>query len=137
MMRLESKLPILAVMLAVLGVTCSGCGNDSGRADVSGRVTFQGEPVPVGTIEYRPNSEKGTGGPQTLLVIRDGYYESKGKGPVFGHHIVKVSGYTGVEIPFVPEGERLFPVHKEEVEITEDSYKIDYDFPLSDSDQGK
>ena len=131
MIRLQSKLPALAGMLALLGLTCLGCGNDSGRAEVSGYVTFEGKPVPVGVIEYRPNAEKGGGGPQSILVIRDGYYNSDGKGPVFGHHIVKVSGYTGIEIPFVPEGERLFPVHKEEVEITEDSYKINYDFPLA------
>ena len=132
MIRIEKKgLPFFVATLALLGITCAGCGNDSGRAEVSGFVTFNGEPVPVGTIEYRPNTEKGGGGPQTLLVIKDGHYDSNGKGPVFGPHIVKVSGYTGIEIPFVPEGERLFPVYKEEVEITEDSYEINYDFPLS------
>ncbi|WP_417744154.1 hypothetical protein [Rosistilla oblonga] len=122
----------LAVIVAMLGSTV-GCGGSNGppRAEVSGYVTFQGQPVPVGTIEYRPNAEKGTSGPQVTLVIQDGYYDSDGKGPVFGHHTVKVSGYTGVEVPFIPEGERLFPVHKDDVEIVEESYTINYDFPLS------
>ncbi|MFI4875912.1 MAG: hypothetical protein ACIALR_11260 [Blastopirellula sp. JB062] len=87
--------------------------------------------MPTGVVEYKPNVEKGASGPGVMLVIRDGYYESDGKGPVFGHQIVKVSGYTGEPLPFQQSGEQLFPTHKEEVEITEASYEINYDFPLA------
>lgn len=119
------------VAAIVLGVF-SGCGGPDGpeRAEIHGRVTFNGEPVPVGQIEYRPNVEKGGSGPQSLLFIKDGYYESAGKGPVLGPHTVKITGYTGIPKPFLDQGEELFPTHKDEVEITAGDQEVNYDFPI-------
>ena len=140
MVIVNSKVTAMSVRHAHVGLAAaivlgmfSGCGGSDGpeRAEIHGRVTFNGEPVGAGQIEYRPNVEKGGSGPQSILFIKDGYYESAGKGPVIGPHTVKISGYTGIPVPFKDMGEQLFPTHKDEVEITAGDQEVNYDFPIA------
>jgi len=81
----------------------SGCGSGGGdgpkRFDLSGTVTYQGKPVPVGVILLEPDTEKGNSGPGTLADITNGTYRTPpGKGVVGGPYLFRVQGYDGIPI---------------------------------------
>jgi len=71
-------------------LVATGCGsNGPQRFHVEGAVTFDGKPVPSGTIRFEPDSTKGNTGPVGYSAIIDGRYTtategSKGslKGPI-------------------------------------------------------
>ncbi len=89
---------LVAVSTAV--VFLAGCGgSDDGppRADVSGTVTFKGQPVPVGKIIFEPDTSKGNSGPQAFADIKDGKYSTaeSGKGTVGGPHVIRINGWDG------------------------------------------
>ncbi|MBI1313709.1 hypothetical protein GC176_20645 [bacterium] len=110
---------------------CAGCGGSSDGPDrfaVSGEVTFEGKPVPMGFIKFTPDSSQGNSGPGTGCPIKDGEYATpKGKGLVGGPHIVEIAGWDGVPITEsgerLPEGTELFPL-----------YHTRFDFPKSDGE---
>ena len=56
-----------------------GCDSGSG-VRVSGMVTFQGKPVPVGKIYFMPDSAKGNKGGTGFADILDGKYDTKAAG---------------------------------------------------------
>jgi hypothetical protein len=60
--------PALLAVLALLAV--GGCGG-SGPMEISGAVTFAGQPVQSGTIQFEPADGKG---PLAAGVIREGRY---------------------------------------------------------------
>jgi hypothetical protein len=55
------------IALALLAVTAVGCGSSAGT--VTGKVTFQGEPITIGTIAFI-----GPTGKVVSATIRDGAY---------------------------------------------------------------
>ncbi len=79
----------IAALLVVV-VSFSGCGpRGPQRFQLEGKVTFDGKPVPSGTIRFEPDSTKGNTGPVGYTAIKDGRYTtamegSKGslKGPI-------------------------------------------------------
>ena len=76
---------------------CDGGGDELQRFRVTGKVTFRGEPVPKGTVLFRPDTGQGNAGPGTSAEIVDGYYETMAEqGIVGGPHIVDVMGYDGI-----------------------------------------
>jgi hypothetical protein len=82
----------LALLLVVAG--CGGGGGDGkvaggARADASGKVTYDGKPVPAGSVVFR-HKESGT---VVECPISDGEYENvSGLGPVIGDNSVGVTG---------------------------------------------
>ncbi|MCX7699624.1 MAG: hypothetical protein N2039_01980 [Gemmataceae bacterium] len=98
-------------------VVCVGLllvlGCDSGeprRYELSGQVTFKGQPVPVGTIVFVPNESMGNRGPGTTAGIADGVYRTApGQGTIGGPHKVRISGYDGKvkPIPGAPDGQTM------------------------------
>ncbi len=70
------RLPKTAVLLVCwMGIALvGGCGppNPQGRLAVSGKVTFQGEPLDQGTIQFTPLDRES--GVSTGAMIRDGSY---------------------------------------------------------------
>jgi hypothetical protein len=112
----------LAVCMAAITMVF-GCGGESdGRSsNVSGSVTYNGAPVAVGTIQFRPASTEG--GPAGYADIVDGKYDTTatGKGVAGGSYIVVINGFDGnanpdAELPF---GEPLFPEFETKVDIAE------------------
>jgi len=79
----------IAALLVVVA-TLFGCGpRGPQRFQFEGKVTFDGKPVPCGTIRFEPDSTKGNTGPVGYTAIKDGHYTtategSKGslKGPI-------------------------------------------------------
>ena len=87
----------------VLIVWVAGCGpSGPKRYRMSGNVTFDGKPVPVGEISFDP-AEKGIGG--GFAPIKDGKYDTDadGRGHLGGEHSVRIVGFDGVVNPDNPD----------------------------------
>ena len=78
-----------------------GCGGDKPeieRVEVSGQVTYQGEPVENGRIRFAPTGE--TNGPVSGGAIHDGEYAVTAKGGVpIGVHRVEITAFEKLDIP--------------------------------------
>ncbi len=71
----------LIVFLPVVVTTMAGCsGGGPEKAAISGRITFQGQPIEDGSIRFVPI--KGTKGPATIGKISGGNYTATARGGV-------------------------------------------------------
>ena len=100
--------PAAGIMLAA---TLSGCGSDTmDTASVSGKVTYNGAPVPGGGLTFSPIGDGGgtTGKPASATINPDGTYTlttyEEGDGAVVGKHNVSFSPPQQPEAPPAPEG---------------------------------
>ena len=103
---------------------------------VSGTVTFQGEPVPLGEISFHPDTTQGNGGPGVVTTIADGHYATpKGTGTVGGPHVVTIRGTDGVAFEVdgvpIPEGKRLFEEHQTTIHLPKSALTADFDVPTN------
>lgn len=74
-----AHLVLSVVCLCIAGVALAGCGGgDRNRAVVTGTITYQGEPLPTGRIQFVP--AKGTKAPQSGAEITDGRYTVDARG---------------------------------------------------------
>ena len=98
-----------------------GCGQSGPtRFDVSGQVTFAGNPVPSGWVSFTPDTTKGNSGPQGVAPIRAGTYDtasSHGKGTVGGPMIVRIEGFDGQATSDLPNGRPIFAPYEVKVEL--------------------
>jgi len=114
----------VTLVLILIPFCLTGCGGDPvapRRYDISGTVTFAGNPIPSGTISFNPHTgENGSG----FATITNGRYDTQngGRGHLGGMHTVVVTGTDGQLIaPDNPDlgTQPLFP-----------SYEIALDLPL-------
>lgn len=85
----------LALLTACTVLGCGG-GNEPKRGRVSGKVTFDGQPIVYGDVVITPDGAKKNGGAQGFANIRDGVYDTSaagGKGYGGGPAIVRVTGF--------------------------------------------
>ena len=83
--------------LLVAMLFLAGCGGSGPRSvNVSGTVTFGGQPVPQGMIYFDPNTAAGNDGVQGFARIHDGAYDTRetGKGIGGGAYRVRITGAT-------------------------------------------
>jgi hypothetical protein len=102
-----------------------GCDSGGQVYHLSGAITYQGKPVPGGTIVFEPDATKENEGAPGYAKIKDGRYDTRaadGKGTVGGPHLVRILGLDGI-----PRGELLngMPVFPE--------YSTTADLPTADS----
>jgi hypothetical protein len=88
----------------VLFAAVAGCGGPK-TFDVTGTVTFNGQPVPAGEIAFDPDPLAGFSGPQGFAFIKDGRFTTAGTGRrvIAGPYVVRVlvcDGKAGPEQPF-------------------------------------
>lgn len=123
------------ILGALTTIGCGGGGPD--RHQVSGRVTYKGEPVPKGFVTFMPDTSKGNSGPGGGAAIVDGQYRTEpGKGIVGGPHLVRIVGYDGVATQEsgeeLPDGKSLFiPVQLQITFPTENSER-DFELPVEE-----
>jgi hypothetical protein len=121
-------------LFIVLGI--AGCGGGAmPRYDLSGTVTYNGQPVPVGYMTFAPDEAAGNSGPATQADIRDGLYATRpGQGTIGGPHAVTIYGFDGKAIvepdnPIGrPMGTPLFSGLPAKADLPRES--AIYDFPL-------
>ena len=120
------------VMLAVLAATVlvAGCGRDGqGRHELSGRVTYKGQPVPGGRILFVPDGSQANTGPGSVADIQDGRYRTRrGLGAVGGPHHVVIYGTDGTAAT-EDRDNALFPTYRIAVELSPDSQRLDFAVP--------
>ena len=121
-----------ALLLLATVVSCLGCGTGSSvdRETLSGKVTFQGKPLPQGFIYFEPDISKGNSGPQGFAPILDGEYSTDGvgKGAVTGPLIIRISGFPRGGENQNP-GPPLFPEYQTQIELKEGTTTLDFDVP--------
>jgi len=124
-----------SVILTVLTVLAflPGCGGSDGRPryEVSGAVTYNGEPIPVGYIHFVPDTSQGNHGPATEAEIRDGRYATPyDKGTVGGPHRVTIYGQDGVAFDSpegrIESGRPLFPSYETSVDLPREDFQKDF-----------
>ena len=129
----------LALVTACLLIGC-GRGDGPPRFDVSGKVTFGGQGVPAGRIQFQPDTSRGNQGPSGHAVITDGQYDTSlaGKGTVGGPHVVVISGFDGRPVPEaeLAHGRPLFPEHRTTAELPKAATTLDFDVPATSATAG-
>ena len=87
----------IALSVLSVAVLANGCSRGSGvdRYQLTGTVSYEGEPVPFGWIVFSPEN-----GPGATADIEDGKYSTpEGWGTVGGLHTIEVVGFDGIAFP--------------------------------------
>lgn len=114
-MRRISNAPFFPLASLILVITLAGCGPSGPKTySISGSVTYNGQPVPSGSIIFTPDSSQGNVGQQLNISIENGRYDSGKDGWIGGPTIVEISGtHNFKETPEGRLGESLFTRHVE------------------------
>jgi len=113
--------------LSILLSACllAGCGDSAPKSDqVSGKVTFDGQPVVYGAINFIPDADKGHKGPAGNAEIIDGVYntaDAGGSGLLKGPHIARVTVFP----------EKLPPTNLDDSVLTKAPQPITIGFPVN------
>ena len=99
------------MLVAVCLAAAVGCATKPVPSQLSGKVTFKGQPVPAGYIALTPDVAAGNNGEIRVLQIKGGIYDSAkesepGINP--GKYIVRIAGFDGIRIPFFGQGKQIF-----------------------------
>ena len=125
-----SWLACLCLLLTVCLVGCDDAPAGPATFKVSGKVTFDGEPVPAGMVIF----VKEKGNVRVACAIEDGYYETQdGKGHLGGKYSVQIDAKDGVKTDVSFNGTPMWSSGwATEVDLSEASEKKDFDIPKSE-----
>ncbi|PQO47566.1 hypothetical protein [Blastopirellula marina] len=122
------RLLVFAVLLSA--ALAFGCGPSTSTTHIHGDVTYNGQPVPAGTIYFEPDTAAGNSGPGSVAIIRNGAYDtSEALGVVGGPHIVRIEGYDGIAHGDNLDGSPLFATYETTTELPMSSSSVDFDVP--------
>ena len=100
---------IVVVPLLLITVGCSPAPK---TVQLSGKVTFKGQPVPAGYITFMPDVGNGNSGSTKLLRIKDGIYDSSTEPPdqalTPGAYQLRIAGFDGQVQPRFNQGKQIF-----------------------------
>lgn len=130
----RNSLLLLATLVAAIAVGCGGGGPVT--YPVSGKVTYDGKPVPIGSVALIPNAAQDNSGPQAYASIKDGLFQTDpGKGHGGGPYIVQVTGFDGIPVQggegMDENGSSLFPQYQMSVDLPEGAKELEIDVPAS------
>ncbi|MCI0460124.1 MAG: hypothetical protein L0Z62_24495 [Gemmataceae bacterium] len=130
------RVAVCGCALAALATTVlAGCGSGPKLYHVSGRVTFDGQPVPAGFVFFEPDAAKGNDGVGGFAEVKDGHYDTRnsGKGVIGGPHNVRLSGFDGKPCVFegrpMPSGMTIFADYTIAIELPRQATTRDFDVP--------
>lgn len=125
------RITIVGCLIATIGLSAAGCGPSGPPSyEISGKVTYLGQPLPAGTVSFAPDTSKGNNGPGYNVNVKDGWYcSAPGKGIVGGPYKVKIFGFDGKPVPQFPLGKPLFPPYNTEVDLPAKNSTHDFDIP--------
>jgi hypothetical protein len=122
----------LAVLAAILGLATGCSGSRPKTIQLSGKVTFKGQPVPAGYLSFLPDASQGGRGEVRVVQIKDGVYDSsreKNPGLYPGPTLVRIGGFDGKPLHLYPQGKQIFNPY--EVRETIEAGTKDFDVPAS------
>jgi hypothetical protein len=108
----------------------SGCGLGERQYHLSGAITYQGKPVPAGTIVFEPDATKGNQGAAGYARIKAGRYDTRaedGKGTVGGPHLVRILGLDGIPRGELINGMPVFPEYSTTADLPKKFAKHDFE----------
>jgi len=114
-----------AALGAAVGGLLPGCGGAKLHR-VSGRVTFAGQPVPLGKVYFTPDATKGNAGTPGYADIKDGAYDTGsagGQGCAGGPVTVRIEGSDGTKV--------LFLNYMTTADLSQEATTKDFDVPQS------
>lgn len=120
---------------AAVAFVLGGCGGPSGpeQYEISGKATFNGQPIPAGKIMFVPDRSADNKGPRGIAKIENGRYKTlPGKGVVAGAQNVQILGYDGVHVANTigsDFGSPIFPSYNTKVDLPAETTSIDFDVP--------
>ncbi|MCX7428071.1 MAG: hypothetical protein NTW96_20885 [Planctomycetia bacterium] len=108
-----------------------GCGpSGPPRYDLSGKVTYNIQPVPAGRVILEPDRAAGNTGPRAVANIKDGHYSTPpGEGTVGGPHRVMIYGGDGKPVGGTPYGNSLFPLYETTANLPQETAQQDFTVP--------
>lgn len=110
-----SRLIVLFFLIGLLG-----CGpGKPALTEISGTITFKGEPIPAGDISFTPDVSI-SNGELRMYMVKDGKFNSEEtpeSGLLPGKYKVRVNGYDGVQIPNFYSGKQIFNAVEMEMDI--------------------
>jgi hypothetical protein len=114
---------VLVSSLAWILIIVAGCGSsDPRKYRVSGTVTYDGKPVPQGTVFFVPDAAQDNHGPGAQATIKDGAYQTERRAVVGGPYVITVAGTDAA-------GKPLFTGHTEKVNLPKGSATHDIPIP--------
>jgi hypothetical protein len=106
----------------------------AGPYHVSGKVTFNGQPVPAGKIYFHPDIPRGNVGPPAFAEITNGAYDTRKGGTASqgGPVIVAIEGFDGKTSATDKMGQPLFPEYDIlDAVLPRANAVMDFDVPAS------
>lgn len=130
-----ARVVLFGIVPGLLCCLVLGCGGKGYQ--VSGKVTFKGQPLPAGKIYFTPDASKGNKGPTGYADIKDGKYDTAatgGSGIVGGPMLVRIEGIDPSQIEKADKaGETvakvLFPPYQTAVDLPKENTMKDFDVP--------
>ena len=124
-----------ALSTGLLATALVGCGR-SGPAsyEVSGMVTYAGQPVPAGKIVFEPDRQAGNSGHASTAFFSEGRYQTvAGRGPGSGPHLARIYGYKSGrdESGMILFGDPLFPRYVAKVDLPPQDSTQDFEVPAN------
>lgn len=124
------------VAILVLMACCFalGCSQGPKVAQISGTVTFKGQPVPAGYITFTPDVGAGTLGQVVGFQIQNGKYDSATNVPPGlppGKYMVRIGGFDGKRIPMWGQGKQIFNPVDDQCDVPDGSTTRDFEVPAS------
>lgn len=130
----------LAALAACLFVGCGGGEQEPEGFHLSGKVTYDGKPVPAGKIYFTPDTSQGNKGLAGYADITNGQYDTTatgGKKHAGGAMTVRIEGFdtsAGTTVDAAGEEIRsmLFPTHEIKLELPKEDTTKDFDVPAGE-----
>jgi hypothetical protein len=126
-----SSLGSLAIA-ALIALLLNGCGGSptATRYQLSGKVSYGGQPVPAGTIVFEPEGVDVTADNMGQAEIRDGQYKTLPKmGVSGGPQKVYINGTDGVALEESPLGSPIFSTYSTRIDLPKADSTHDFDVP--------
>jgi len=126
MIRSETVVWLVASLLVAATL---GCGSgEPPTYQVSGKVSYAGQPLPSGSIQFEPDKPGGNSGTCATATIENGTYTTTVGGITGGKYLVRVNP------PAIESGADLskvirFPVYETKVDLPKGNSTHDFDVP--------
>ncbi|MCC9606665.1 hypothetical protein LOC68_16725 [Blastopirellula sp. JC732] len=109
----------------------AGCGASDTTIHLTGAVTYDGQPVPAGMIQFSPDEAKGNPGFGCVAMIRNGQFTTRDSlGVLGGAYVIRVQGLDGIAAGENSDGAPIFRTYEMSVELPMKSGQFDIDVPL-------